>query len=233
MKKSGVKEKKNDDLSVSGHRARLRERFMIHDLSNPEVFELLLTYAIPRIDVRPLARRLLRGFGSVHKVLAADIGDLTRIAGIGINSAIFVKAVYEILLLDHRGYLEETPVFQDPKRLTNYCLLKLASNDVEELHVLYLDRENRLLADNIHSRGTIDWTAVYPREILKRALNINAINLILVHNHPDGARSFSTEDIQMTLHLRDLLKPVNVDVLDHLLVVDGIVFSAKNLFLLK
>ncbi|MDR1361497.1 MAG: DNA repair protein RadC [Rickettsiales bacterium] len=218
---------------AAGHRARLREKFMQHKLMDYEVLELLLIYAIPRIDVKPLAKKLLAKFGGVHRIITADIDELEKVPGIGRNTAIFIKAIYEIMLLDYKNYLDATPVFRDYDRLIDYCKLQLLGKQVEEFHILYLDDDYRLLSDDIHSIGTIDWAAVYPREILKRALDISARSVILLHNHPSGSSSFSSDDLEITEEIKSKLSAADIGVFDHLLVSGDIVYSAKNMFLLK
>lgn len=225
-------DKNNNDFN-SGHRMRLRQKFAERKLADYELFELLLTYAIPRVDVKPLAKMLMEKFGGVHGILTASIESLIEIPGIKINTAIFIKSIHEIMLLDYKNQMDSTPVFRDYKRLEDYCKLLLWQKSIEEFHVLYLDLNQRLLVDDLHSVGTIDWAAVYPREIAKRALSLNASSLILIHNHPTGQGTFSTEDIKITQEIKNVLGALGISVFDHLLVAGGIVFSAKNMFLIK
>jgi DNA repair protein RadC len=124
-------------------------------------------------------------------------------------------------------------VFHDYKKITEYCRLLLCGKKVEEFHVLYLDSDYRLLSDDLHSSGTVDWAAVYPREILKRALEVNASSVIMLHNHPVSKTSFSIADIEITSDVRNILKNVDIDLFNHLLVSGNIVYSAKNMFLIK
>ncbi|MDR0726540.1 MAG: JAB domain-containing protein [Rickettsiales bacterium] len=124
-------------------------------------------------------------------------------------------------------------MFHDYKKITEYCRLLLCGKKVEEFHVLYLDSDYRLLSDDLHSSGTVDWAAVYPREILKRALEVNASSVIMLHNHPVSKTSFSIADIEITSDVRNILKNVDIDLFNHLLVSGNIVYSAKNMFLIK
>ncbi|MCL2331458.1 MAG: DNA repair protein RadC [Proteobacteria bacterium] len=224
--------KDKDTSYAAGHRERLREKFLQHKLMDYEILELLLTYAIPRRDVKPLARQLMGKFQGAHQILGAPMEELERIDGIKRNTAIFIKAIFEIMLLDYKNYLAKTPIFHEYKMLEDYCKLMLSGKTVEEFHVLYLDADKRLIADETHSSGTSDWAAIYPREILKRGLATNANSVILVHNHPTNAAMFSTEDINATKELYSLLKSVNINLFDHLLVANGLVYSAKNMRLL-
>jgi len=218
---------------TTGHRARLRESFLLRKLTDQELLELLLTYAIPRVDVKPIAFALLKKFGGIHHVFAAPINLLSTVRGVGHNTAVFIKAVQSVMLTDLKNALDAAPVFREYKNLEDYCRLMLAGAQTEEFHVMYLNSDFRLIVDDLHSSGTIDWAAVYPREIIKRALDLNAAALILLHNHPAASNAFSSDDIRITNDIRGMLEMVGIELLDHLLVAGGIVYSAKNMFLLK
>lgn len=218
---------------TKGHRTRLREKFLDKKLADYELLELLLTFAIPRIDVKPIAKDLLKRFGGVREILTAPMDKLRMVSGIGRATAIFIKVIYDIMLIDYKNHLAMTPIFHDFRVLENYCKTLLANKSTEEFHVLYLDAGYKLIEDDCHSVGTIDWSAVYPREIVKRSLDVNAKIVILVHNHPSGAGSFSSDDITISQEIRNMLKVMDVILFDHLLVANGLVYSAKNLYLLK
>ena len=141
-------------------------------------------YAIPRRDVRPLARALVNKFGGVYQVLSAPFDALVSVKGIGHNTAVFIKLVQQMMMINYHGQLKETPIFHDETILHNYCRIIVAGKTVEELHILYLDNNLKLIADEVHSTGTVDSSAVYPREIAKRALELNARSVVMVHNHP-------------------------------------------------
>lgn len=219
----------------NGHRERLRQKFLDDKLADYELLELLLSFVIPRRDVRPLARGLMQQFGGLYSILTAPIDRLTEYTGIGRNTAIFIKAVHKIMTAGYKSELDggNTKVFHNDKILINYCTLSMMGKDKEEIHVLYLDSDRRLLADDLHSVGTVDWVAVYPREILKRALGLNAKSIVLLHNHPTPNTTFSTDDIELTQQVAALLANVGIEVLDHYVVSGGIVYSARNMFLLK
>lgn len=224
----------DDDLYFhSGHRERLRQKFLEDKLADYELLELLLSFVIPRRDVRPLARGLIAKFGGIYQVLTAPIDDLMEFKGIGRNTAIFIKAIHKIMVVGYKSNLDKVTIFHNEKILTNYCLLLMSGKTKEEIHILYMDEDKRLLADDLHSIGTVDWAAAYPREILKRALNLNAKSIVLVHNHPKPNTSFSMDDIELTERIKDLLATVNIEVHDHYVVSGGIVYSARNMFLLK
>lgn len=222
-----------DNSFHNGHRARLRQKFLDDKLADYELLELLLSFVIPRRDVRPLARALIARFGGIYPVLTAPIDELTAINGIGKNTAVFIKAIHKIMIAGYKSNLDTEKIFHNDKILINYCLLLLTGKSHEEMHVLYLDEDMRLLSDDLHSIGTVDWAAVYPREILKRALSLNAKSIVMVHNHPKPNTSFSCEDIKLTEQVRDLLATVGIDIFDHYVVSGGIVYSARNMFLLK
>ena len=224
---------KTDKDYQKEHRKRLRERFLAGKLTDQEHMELLLSYAIPRIDVKPLAYTLLKKYGGVQNVLVAPIEDLLKVSGVGPYSAGLLKLVNAVNIMNLKNTLTSTPMFRDPKVLENYCKFSLAAKTVEEFHVLYLNSEFKLILDNLHSIGTIDWAAVHPREVVRRALDVNSRIMILVHNHPGGGDAFSTDDIKITHAIQDAAISFDSVILDHLLVVGNNVHSLKELRLLK
>lgn len=224
---------KNDLSFHSSHRQRLRQKFLDNKLADYELLELVLSFVIPRRDVRPLAHGLIKRFGGIAPVLTAPFSELTNFPGIGHNTAIFIKAIHQIMLNGYKYELTERPIFHNEKVLTNYCLMLLSGKSKEEFHVFYLDAEKRLIADDLHSTGTNDWAAIYEREILRRALEVGAKSVVMLHNHPTPNTSFSTTDIEMTNRIINLLQPFDISVYDHYLVSGGIVYSARNMFLIK
>jgi len=229
-----MSENDNDKLFRLGHRDRLRQKFLTGKLTDAEHLELLLAGIIPRRDVRVLARSLIQHFGSVSQVFTAPIDALENFPGIGHNTAVYLKLINELLVRGYKTRMLEQTIFYDRRVVTNYCLTLLSGKAVEEFHVLYLDKELRLLQDETHSVGTIDWTPVFEREIIKRALNMNARSIALLHNHPGGG-GFSTEDVTITEKLEAALNAIGMDVYDHYLVSNGILYSMceKNLFIKK
>ncbi len=216
-----------------GHRERLRQKFLDGKLADYELLEMLLGYAIPRRDVRPLARALMAQFGGVHQILAAPLDKLIAFRGMGRNTAILLKSINQIMATGYREKLSEQPIFRDTTAVANYCRTILSGKTTEEMHVFYLGTELCMLADDIHSCGTNDEAVVYPREILKRALVLNARSVVLVHNHPTPNKSFSTADIEITTAVRDLLAAAGIELFDHFVVSGSVVYSARNMFLLK
>ena len=137
------------------------------------------------------------------------------------------------MMTGYKECLDSRPIFHNENILSNYCKLLLSGKTKEEFHILYLNSEWRLISDDLHSVGTVDWAAIYPREILKRALELNASYIVLMHNHPTPNTSFSTQDIEATQMIQNLLNSVDIKIHDHYVVSGGIIYSARNLFLLK
>ena len=152
------------------------------------------------------------------RVLTASVDALAAVPGMGRNSAIFIKTMHQMMALGFRGYFIKTPLFHDYAQFENYCRLNVGGKSVEEVHVLYLDGQLCLLADEIHSVGTVNESSIYPREIVRRALDLNARGVALVHNHPTPCTSFSEQDKKATLELMLLLNAINITLYDHFVV---------------
>ncbi len=226
---------KQEDLQSlqSGHRARLRKKFLDGQLTEYEILELLLTYAIPRRDVRTLSRQLYKKYGSLHHLLAAPIESLMENEGIKENTATFFKVIHKLMELEYKTVLDTAPIFHNFEKLENYCKILLSGKAIEEFHVLYLDSQYKLIKDELHSSGTIDWAAVYIREIVKKALDLNASSIVMLHNHPSSYTSFSSQDIAITQELENALEKLGIGLYDHLLVSGDVIYSARNMHLLK
>ncbi len=222
-----------DTLFCHGHRERLRQKFVDGKLADYELVELLLSFVIPRRDVRPLARGLIKKFRGIHQVFCASVDELTAFPGIGRNTAIFICAVHEIMLREFITDVSDVKIFHTPNQLKKYCLNMLTGKVREEFHTLYMDGECRLLEDEMHSRGTIDYAGAYPREILRHALNIGASYVLLVHNHPSFQSSVSEPDVELTTKLAEMLKPVGIKIYDHYVVSGGLVYSARDMDMLR
>ena len=223
----------NDDKSLQqGHRARLRQKFLAGQLAEYEILELLLTYAIPRRDVRELSRQLYNKYKSIHQILVTPTEMLIKNPGVKENTATFFKLLHKLTELEYKSALNSEPVFRNQSKLENYCRMCVGGKTIEEFHVLYLDSEYKLIQDQLHSSGTVDWTAVYIREIIKTALDLNARSIVLLHNHPTPYTAFSTQDIDITLELEKALNGLSISLYDHLLVSGDIVYSARNMHLL-
>ena len=226
--------KKEDLQSLqSGHRARLRKKFLDGQMAEYEMLELLLTYAIPRRDVHALSRRLQKKYGSIQHLLSAPMESLMENEGIKENTATFFKLIHKLIELEYKTALDTSPIFHNHEKLENYCKILLGGKSVEEFHVLYLDTEYRLIKDDLHSKGTIDWAAVYIREIAKKALDLNAQYIVMLHNHPSACSCFSSQDIEITQAVVNALEQLGIKLYDHLLVSGDIIYSAVNMNLLK
>ena len=226
---------KDDEIKSlqQGHRARLRQKFLDGKLAEYEILELLLTYAIPRRDVRLLARQLYKKYGSILRLLATPYEELLQNDGVKEGTATFLKVIQKLSELNYRISLDNAPVFHNYEKLERYCQLTIGGKSVEEFHVLYLDNEHKLIKDDLHSVGTVDWAAVYVREIVKKALDLNAHSVILLHNHPTPGMTFSEQDIKITQELDDAFEKLDIKLYDHLVVSGNIVYSARNMLLLN
>ena len=206
---------------LSDHRKRLRERFMLGGadaLPDYELLELLLFRALPRQDVKPLARRLIDAFGDFGRVLAAPIPRLTEISGVGEAVIQELKIAEAAGQRSARSKVINRPVLTSWSALIDYCHTILNHCEVEQFRVLYLDRKNVLIADEPQAKGTVDHVPVYPREVLKRALELNASALILVHNHPSGDPTPSAQDISMTQVIENAGQPLGITLHDHIVI---------------
>lgn len=219
----------------TGHRDRLRARFVKSGAGaceDYELLELLLFSAIPRRDVKPLAKALLKQFGSIAAVLAADMQDLSKVKGLSDTSAALLKVVHALtqrMLISDVG---QKPVLSSWKKLLDYCHVAMAHEKREQFRVLFLNRKNQLIADEVQQVGTVDHAPVYPREIVRRALELGATALILVHNHPSGDPSPSDSDIAMTEEIIRAARTLDVTVHDHLIIAKSGHVSFKALGLL-
>jgi DNA repair protein RadC len=203
-----------------GHRGRLRERFHAykHELPDYELLELVLFGALPRRDTKPLAKRLLARFGSFAEVISAPPERLKEIPGIGDAVVTSLKVIEAAAQRLARGQVHRRQVLASWNAVVDYCRSAMAFSDKEEFRILFLDKRNQLIKDEVQQTGTVDHTPVYPREVIKRALELSATALILVHNHPSGDPSPSRADIQMTQAIIDIAKPLGIAVHDHIIV---------------
>ncbi len=206
---------------IRDHRKRLRERFLAGGaaaMPDYELLELVLFRAIPRRDVKPLARRLLERFGDFNAVLSAPVGRLTEIEGVGEAVALELKIVEAVSHRLARSRILRRHVISSWDALLGYCHATMAHRDTEQFRIFYLDRKNVLIADEEQARGTVDHVPVYPREVVKRALELNASALILVHNHPSGDPTPSEADIAMTARICAAAEALGITVHDHLII---------------
>ena len=204
-----------------GHRERLRARFSESGgeaLPDYELLELLLFRSIPRRDVKPLAKELIKRFGTFAEVLAAPPARLLEVAGIRDSVVSDLKIVEAAARRLAKGEVARRPILSSWTSVLDYCRTAMAFMDKEQFRLLFLDKRNALIADEVQQSGTVDHTPVYPREVVKRALELSASALILVHNHPSGDPTPSPADIKMTREIIDVAKPLGIAVHDHIIV---------------
>lgn len=204
-----------------GHRERLRQKilqFGAETLQDYELLEAILMAAIPRRDVKPLAKEILQTFGSLSAALNAKPEELTRIAGIKDSTVSLFALIREASVRMLKNQIVDAPVINSWNSLVAYCRASMSQKKIEALRVLFLDSQCRLIKDEIMQTGTINQTVVYPREVARRSMELGAMSISIVHNHPAGDLRPSKADIAMTQTLRDALKPLNITMVDHLIV---------------
>lgn len=214
----------------SGHRERLRARFKANGadaLADHELLELLLFGVILRRDAKPIAKALLTRFGSLNAVIGAPLQDLIKIDGVGETIAIHIKSIHALLVRASKENVKNQPILNSWANLLGYLKLSLEFETREQFRVLFLNNKLKLICDEIMGDGTIDHAPVYPREIARRALELSASSVILVHNHPSGDPKPSTQDIAMTRKIISSLDAIEVKVHDHIIVAKEGTVSMK------
>jgi DNA repair protein RadC len=225
----------SDEPHYHGHRERLRERFYSAGpaaLSDYELLEMALYAAIPRRDTKPLAKALLKKFGSFAQVVYAPEARLREVDGIKAASVNQLKLIAAAADRIAKGEIKRSLALSSWNEVIDYCRTSMAFADREQFRLLFLDKRNQLIADEVQQIGTVDHTPVYPREVIKRALELSATALILVHNHPSGDPSPSHADIQMTKAIIDIAAPLGISVHDHIIVGKGGHASLKGMRLI-
>ena len=225
----------NDKPHYTGHRQRLKDRFRaggVDALADYELLELLLYSAIPRRDVKPLAKDLISHFGSFSEVISAAPERLAEISGIGDTVITALKLTEAAAQKLAQGKIMDKPVLSNWQALIDYCQIQMGHLKKEQFRILFLDRKNRLIADEVQQEGTIDHTPVYPREVIKRALELHATAIILVHNHPSGDPTPSRDDVEMTKRIEEAGKQLGVMLHDHLIISKSGQTSLKTLGLI-
>lgn len=206
---------------IKDHRARLRSRFSeggAQAMPDYELLELLLFRTIPRQDVKPLTRLLLDTFGDLNRVVTAPPARLAAVKGVGDAVVQDLKILEALAQRMMRARVMHRPVLSSWDALLDYCHTAMAHRETEQFRILFLDRKNVLIADEEQAKGTVDHVPVYPREVVKRALELNASALILVHNHPSGDPTPSQADISMTLQVQDAAQVLGITLHDHLII---------------
>ena len=210
-----------DTPHYHGHRERLRTRFQeagAETLPDYEFLELLLFRSIPRRDVKPLAKELIQRFGSFAEVLGAPVARLAEVDGVSETVALDLKIIEAALKRMAKGAVGKRPVLSSWSSVLDYCRMAMAFAEREQFRILFLDKKNILIVDEVQQTGTVDHTPVYPREVMRRALELSASAIILVHNHPSGDPTPSGADMRMTRELVDIAKPLGIAIHDHIIV---------------
>ncbi len=206
---------------IADHRKRLRARFTAGGataMPDYELLELLLFRSIPRQDVKPLARLLLDTFGDLNRVITAPLPRLMAVKGVGESVVQDLKILEAVAQRLMRARVLNKPLLSSWDALIDYCHTTMAHRETEQFRILFLDRKNTLIADEEQAKGTVDHVPVYPREVVKRALELNASALILVHNHPSGDPTPSQADISMTVQIQDACQVLGLTLHDHLII---------------
>ena len=215
---------------TKGHRERLRQRFLnagaeaLHDY---ELLELILAGAIPRKDVKPIAKALIRHFGSFTKVLSADLDELLKMEGVGDSAAFALKLAHGTTVVFHKHGLKRTK-FRTTADVLDYLYVRLSDLPHEVFYVIYLDTKNGIIRSEELFRGTVNSSTVYPSEVMKHALKYGATSIIVAHNHPSGDATPSTDDHILTVELFSAAKTVNIQLIDHVVIGNDEHFSFKD-----
>lgn len=216
-------------MDYLGHRKRLRERYVKNGyeaLQDYEIIELLLTFVKQRVDTKPLAKQLIKKYGTIEEILKADIKDLKETEGVGDITAVFLNFIGDIAACSFKDKAEKEKIsFKNKNQLISYLRNDIGFSKNEEFKVLFLNSVNEIIETEILFTGTIDKSAVYPRKILERALYHNARSIVFVHNHPSGNVSPSQKDIELTEEMKKFFKIVDINVLDHIIITKNSHFS--------
>lgn len=218
-----------------GHRDRLRARFAeggVDALADYELLELYLFNSIPRRDVKPIAKDLIAKFGSFAEVVTASVDRLSEVKGISAKTANDLKLIQAAATKLGQETVMNRPILSSWTALLNYCRSAMQFEGKEQFRVLFLDRKNRLIADEVLGQGTVDRAPVYPREVIKRALELNSTAIILAHNHPSGDPTPSQSDLVMTENIVTAAKSIGLTVHDHLIIGRDNIASFKTLGLM-
>jgi DNA repair protein RadC len=218
-----------------GHRERLRDRFLVGGadaMPDYELLEMVLFRAIKRGDTKPIAKALIARFGSFAEVISAPANLLMEVKGVGPAIVTELKLIRAAALRLARGEVINRPILGSWNSLIEYCRAAMAFEDVETFRLLFLDKKNQLIADEEQQRGTVDYTPVYAREVVKRALELSASAIILVHNHPSGDPTPSLADRDMTKKIIQAAEKLNIQVYDHVIIGRKGHVSFRNLQLI-
>ena len=219
----------------TGHRKRLREKFVEGGekaLADYEILEVFLFRSMPRRDTKPIAKMLIEKFKGFNGILGATIDDLSNVKGIGLETALDLKIATEMLSRGKKAEITKATILDRWPVLIEYCNGIMAHMKIEQFRILFLDVKNQLIADEVQQTGTVDHTAVYPREIVKRVLAFNASGIVLVHNHPSGDPTPSKGDVEMTRQIKEAVKTIKVNLIDHIIIGTNGYTSMKGMKLI-
>ena len=237
IEKDEETQEENLDLT-SGHRARVKTRFLNNygvntSYDDYELLEIILFYSIPRRDVKPLAKKLLQKYGTLAGILSSTKENLLQNKGVSENTLVLFhlfKVTNTHLL---KKSVKNSHIIKNWDNLIDYCFMKMAHEAKEMISVIYLNVKNIVIQDEIIQQGSINSSAIYPREIIARCLDLRASSIILIHNHPSGDANPSVEDIEMTKDIQKTLSSANIKLHDHVIVANSGILSLKNLGLLR
>ena len=217
-----IKKSKNPKPHYHGHRDRLRKKIIENPdtLNDYEILESILFLIIPRADTKPIAKKLLAKFNSLAEVLNTPITELKEVDDVGVKTAETLKLINAATHRQKLSNITKTkkPVLDRWTDIYDYCINKSGYNKIEEFRILFINKKNILIADEIHQKGTINFTPTYPREIVKRCLEIGATGIILLHNHPSGDVTPSREDINVTEKIIKTAETMDIEIVDHIIV---------------
>ncbi|MDP3981365.1 MAG: DNA repair protein RadC [Chlamydiota bacterium] len=221
----------NAKKSYSGHRTRIRKRFMhskLDGMHDYEALEFLLTFALPRIDTKSLSKKLLHTFGSISNVFDASEEALQSVPGIGPKAALLISLIKEISIIYLQDQTHRKDIIRNPQDVADYCRMKFSGLKHEVVHVLFISTKNEIIGEKTLFQGSIDQSPVYPRRIVKEALDHHASGFVLVHNHPSGDIAPSLDDIKLTKRIDEAARLLELRLLDHLIVGKKGYYSFKE-----
>ncbi len=220
-----------EERSYRGHRQRIKEKYEKNGIAgwlDYEVLELVLSYAIPRRDTKPIAKELLSRFKTINGVLDADRKDLATITGVSEHTALFLKLLKDIAVLYTEHGIHNRDLLSSPQVVYDYLKTSLKGASDEEFKILFLDGRNQLITVESFATGTVNRSVVYPRKVVERALYHHAVGVIIAHNHPAGTLQPSQEDREVTKAIKDALKTVEITLLDHIIIGNNDFYSFRN-----
>ena len=215
----------------SGHRERLKDRFLKsseHELPDYEIIELILFFANPRTDMKPLAKNLLAKYNDIGSILAADYDNLKEFPGINNSAMTLFKLIKETSVRIAKESIINKSVISSWENVIEYLRTSMGYSPIEIFRVIYLNKNNIIISDETLQEGTVDQVNIYPREILKRSIILDATAIILVHNHPSGKAKPSISDIELTNNISTILAPLNIVIHDHVIITNNKYYSFKS-----